>query len=282
MSDENVGKPEDERNPEDEAKGSVEDEDGDDDDDLDEEFDEDLVDAARVVGLNPDDFDTERELERETQTRVRALETSPAGAATDTVEEKELNLAALEVALKNKDDLDEGLVAALEKLAADSGANFKKLVERLEARTGDEQALTKRIGELSRQVSRLGAQEVQHRLDDWIADSKSVQAYLGEGKTRNLDPDGKFARRRRALSHRADTIAGRQRGGFTMEQMFKRAFKKMHAVEKDDPKKSKGATRMARASGSKPTDFSGGSDESPEAVKREAVDVVAKFRRNAG
>lgn len=283
MSDEDKNaKPEDEQL-DGKASDLAQDEEGaDDDDELDGEFDSDLIDAARTVGLNPSDYDDEDELYRETQTKIRELETSSAPAG-DSEADKALDLLALEVALKDKGDLDEGLVSALEKLAVDSGANFDKLVKQLEHRTAGDQALNKRVDQLTSSVSTLVAQNIQLRLDRWVGRSEDSQGYLGKGDTNELDTDGKHARRRRALVRRAQKIAGRQRGSFTMEQMFSKAFKKMQGDRKlsDKSGKTKEPTRLARASSSKSTDLVDSSGASEETMNREAADVVAKFRRNA-
>ncbi len=255
----------------------------DDDEDLDDEFDEDLVAAAVSVGLTAADFDNEDELYRETESRIRKMESETA-TLEPVPREEELTLAALEVVLKNKDDLDEHLVAALEKLAATSGENFQKLAKRIESGRGGDPAIRKQLEQLSLTVRNLGAQNVQLRLDRWIGRAKDRQTYLGKGDTGELDADSKFARRRRSLTRRADKIAGRQRGDFTMDQMFAKAFKKMRpgsSGSAESKKPDSKATRLARASGSKTTDLVGGGEQSEEAVRSEAADVVRKYKRNA-
>lgn len=255
-------------------------EDDEDEFDEDDEFDPQLIETARTVGLNPDDFDNANDLYRETELRVAKMETTrnaPAGT-----EPEELKLAAIEVAFKNKDELDPSYVTALEKLAADTGQNFEALAKRLQAGTGGDKELRDGLKKLNQHVTLLGAQNVQLRLDRWVDRHADVQSYLGKGDTGELDPSDKFSRRRRVLTRRAHTLAARQRGDFTMEQMFVRAFKKMQG-KGGEPKKAAGSsktepTRAARASGTTAADAG---DNSPEAANREAVDVVAKYRRNA-
>lgn len=249
----------------------------------DDEFDEDLVVAAKTVGLDPGDFENENELYR--ATRLELGKATREGAAEKSAEPEKLELASLVVELANKGELDEGLVSNLEELAKATGENFSKLAERIQAGASGDQALTKRLDGMSAQIASLGAQNVQLRLDRWIAKNEQVQKYLGKGDTGDLNDDSKFVKRRRALIRRADR-ASHFSTNFTMEGMFSKAFKKMHTPPADAKGKAEGKeketvpTRMARASGSKSTDFVSG-DESEAAIRREAADVIRKCRRNA-
>lgn len=292
MSDEET-RPEDHANPIDDLELEGKDEgldDEDDDDDDDDEIDDDLVATARMVGISADDYDDQEELRRAIESKVSAVEQRNAAAAAAGEGPKKLELDALEVVLANKGDLDPGMVEALEKLAKASGANFERLAEQLTDRVKTDQDVSTRIDRLAKSVAALTDQNIQLRLDRWIGRQEAAQAYLGKGDTGDLDPDEKHAKRRRSLVRRADKIARRQRGNFTMEQMFTRAFKKMSpakagkapAGNKDNtkPAGSSDATRVARPSGSRTGDLvPEDTQQSREATLKEAASVVGKYRR---
>jgi len=276
--------------PEDEAKDETE-LDGEDteqkeeDDGLEEdaEFDPELIEAAESVGLDPDAFETERELQRETQTRILKLEADLAKAPA-VEKEDELVLAEIGVQLRGKEneDLDQNLVKNIEGLATTTKDNFDKLAKRINApRTGDKE-LRQTVQQLTSAIRNLSAQNVQFRLDRWINKTPKLQTYLGDGDSGELDQDGKFARRRRSLIRRADKIATGRKGDFVMENMFAKAFKKMVPKSSATDKKTteSKSTRMARASGSSGKDQVDTS-QSEASLKAEAAAVVRKFQRNA-
>ncbi len=250
------------------------------------EFDENLVIAAKSVGLNPDNFDNEEDLYRETEVLVIKKQ---AASVSDDVDDKQeaLEMAALEVSLSNKDDLDAGIVKSLEAIAKGSGENFNKLAERLQSGNATSQQMRRDISALTQAVQGLNAENNRLVLNNWIRDHEKAQGYLGKPGEGDLDPDGKFARRGRSMIRKALAISKHQQGRFTAEQMLGKAFKKMQkpGTEKTKGKKSEKAedtepTRLARASGTTTSDLVGG-DSSEAALKAEATSVVAKARRNS-
>lgn len=258
------------------------------DDEENEEFDEDLVIRAKSVGLNPDNFDNEDDLDRETDALVNKKQAETGDVPADK-EQEALAMAALEIILsaKGEEELDPEVIKNLKELAKGSGENFKKLAERLRSGDADNRRMRGEIKQLVTAMQTLNAQNIQLAVDNWIRGHDEVQAYLGKNAMGDLDVDGKFARRRRSLVRKADNIASHQRGSFTTEQMLAKAFKKMQkpGTTKTKGKKAKteedtGPTQLARASGTKTSDLVG-SDPSREALDAEAAAVVGKCRRNS-
>ncbi len=252
-----------------------------------EPFDPALVTAAKSVGLNPDNFDDEDDLYRETEVLVAQREASASTAGQIDEKEEALEMAALEVSLSNKDDLDAGIVKSLEAIAKGSGENFTKLAERLQSGNTTTQQMRRDISALTQAVQGLNAENNRLVLNNWIRDHETAQGYLGKPGEGDLDPDGKFARRGRSMVRKALAISKHQQGRFTAEQMLGKAFKKMQkpGTEKTKGKKSEKTddtepTRLARASGTTTSDLVGG-DSSEAALKAEATSVVAKARRNS-
>lgn len=259
------------------------------DDDAIEEFDPSLVTAAKSVGLNPDNFDSEDDLYSETEILVAKRETSALPAQPVDEKDEALQMAALEIVLsaKGEEELDPEIVTNLRAIAKASGENFGKLVERLTSNNDVTAQLRGEVKQLLGAVQNLNAQNIQLGLDNWIRSHDEVQVYLGKSPTGDLEEDGKFARRRRSLVRKAHNIARHQKGTFTAEQMFGKSFKKMQkpGTEKTKGKKSEKTedtepTRLARASGTTTSDLVGG-DSSEAAMKAKATSVVAKARRNS-
>ena len=257
----------------------VDDDDVDDDDELLDggEFDANVIASARSVGLNPGDFDSEDELFRATETRIGKLEREYRSSDKP---KDEFAFEDLTPVLENKADLDGNLVGGFEKLAAATGRNFQKLLERIDSAPGRKE-MEAQLETLSKSVATLSAQNIQLRFDNWVAGSSEAEKYFGKGATGGLNPAGKFVKRRKVCVREAHGMANRQRGDFTMEALFTRSHKKM--TRKREPTQVSGddgsPTRLARASEMKTSEHVGDKPATKESMKQEAVAIIDKCRK---
>lgn len=254
----------------------------DDDDDLEgvEAFDPELVTLARAEGINPADYTNSEDLYKATESRIRVNELKNIGAKT--TDEQKLVMDAIDVALKS-DDVDPSIIKTFEEMASATGKNLEKLVAKLESRKDVDAAVQKQIEVLTNHIHNLSSQNTHLKLDNWISRHAEVHKYLGKDAAGEMATDSIESRRRRALISRATKTAEkitRQGGSWTVETLFARSYKAMTKNKSSSSTGKKEPTRVARASGTKTTDFVAGAETADDAATaREAADVVRKFRK---
>lgn len=229
-------------------------------DDEEEEFEQELLDLAASYGVDPDDFETAKDLEAEIvksageqyQTETANRDVGSAAAAPE-----ELALEAYKLKLSGE-NIDEGLIAELQEFSKAQTAQFTKVLNDLRAQH------RKEIGALTEQVKRLtGVTDIQVRqndfrlVDEWRRKNEKAQAYYGEENYGTLDQDSRPARRMRSLLSKAYRL----RGTYTQQQkrppspnkLFDMAFAATarKGKGKDKPPPSKTPTKAARATGSR-------------------------------
>jgi len=252
------------------------------DDDL-VDFSPGLIQTAKLAGVDPDDFEDEDELAEAVGETITALRSKGVAELKDSKDDEvpdELLLDEMEISLSD-DDVNADLLKTLRKMQEVTRGNMKKLADKIGVKKVDK-AMAQQIDHLERQVQGLNAQNIQLRLDGWIASDVEVQKYLGSKASDRLDLDSLYAKRRRALVKKADRLAATMpKKNFRMEKAFDAAL----AITTRSRKKGKNQepTATHRPGGRKETDDLGSSDENQlNKAKRKAGHNVGNWRRKHG
>jgi hypothetical protein len=234
-------------------------EDGEEEEDEEEDgFDEELIDIAATVGVDPGDFDSAADLEKacwkaaRSQTDAQNRKAGEENKSESTPEEIALDAYRLEL---NEETFDAALRTELQKFSDTQTERFKTVLKELRADHRKEiAALQDQVRHLDQAATAQTRANDFRLLDGWIRGNEEARIYLGEGDTEDLDQDGRYARRRRTLRNRALRLQATYQTQDKRAPSPKRLFEvALNAARKGKFKSSahKTPTRTARPTGPK-------------------------------
>ena len=227
-------------------------------DDGDDEFDDEIVELAANVGVNPDEFDSLSKLEEAVWGAAGKQKQALEGDHKEKTTTDELALEAYRVEL-NDEDFNPVLRKELQKLSDTQTERFKAVLKDLRAQHAKEIAgLKDQVKYLGRATAARTREADFAKFDKWKAKSDEAKAYFGDADYDDLDRNGKFARRSRALVRRAyrfqETYPEEKPTPSPMK-LFDMAYaatpggKRRRSASSEDADTEKSPTKTARATG---------------------------------